>query len=333
MILQRQPAEWAPHQALWSAWPSHAHLWEEDLDPARAEVAALFHAAAKAGETLHIAVHGPEAHESAAAALAGTGATLHDLPFGDIWFRDTAPIFALSDTGIYAVSYKFNGWGGKYVLPHDADVSLRVAGLAGFPIHATAWVLEGGSIDVDGTGWCLTTEQCLLNQNRNPGLPRADIVKQLQEELGIERVVWLGDGLANDHTDGHIDNLARFIAPGVAIVPEARDADDPNRDVYIDARRRLEFAGLQVVVAPSVGLLEDEDGDAIPASYMNFLITNKAVIVPLYGTKWDEVALKEMEPLFKGRDIVGLRANHILTGGGSFHCITQQIPAWPLAGD
>lgn len=332
-MLHRQPAEWAPHQALWSAWPSHAHLWEENLAPARVEAAALFQAAAKSGETLHIAVHGTEARESAAAALSGTGATLHDLPFGDIWFRDTAPIFAASNDGIVAVSYKFNGWGGKYVLPHDADVSLKVAGLAGCAVHHTGWVLEGGSIDVDGTGWCLTTEQCLLNQNRNPGLPREDIVKQLHAELGIERVVWLGDGLAHDHTDGHIDNLARFIAPGVAIVPEARSGDDPNRDVYLDARRRLEFAGLQVVVAPSVGRLEDEDGCALPASYMNFLITNRAVIVPLYGTAWDDVALKEMEPLFKGRDIIGLRANHILTGGGSFHCITQQIPAWPLAGE
>jgi agmatine deiminase len=330
MTLQRQPAEWALHQALWSAWPSHANLWEEDLEPARAEVAALFHAAAKAGEMLHVAVHGAEARTSAEMALAGTGATLHDIPFGDIWFRDTAPIFAQSETGIVAVSYKFNGWGGKYTLPHDPDVSLAVAGAAGFPVHHTGWVLEGGSIDVDGAGWCLTTEQCLLNPNRNPGLARADIVKQLHEELGINHLVWLDEGLANDHTDGHIDNLARFIAPGVVIVPEARDSDDPNRDVYLDARRRLEFAGLEVVVAPSVGLLENEEGEAIPASYMNFLITNKAVIVPVYESKWDEVALKEMQPLFKGRDIIGLNANHILTGGGSFHCITQQIPAFPV---
>jgi agmatine deiminase len=329
----RQPAEWAQHQALWSAWPSHGDLWQENLEPARAEVAALFQAAARAGEKLHIAVHGSQARESAAVALAGTGATLHDMPFGDIWFRDTAPIFAADDNGVVAVSYKFNGWGGKYLLPHDPEVSLAVAGLTGFAVHHTGWVLEGGSIDVDGTGWCLTTEQCLLNQNRNPGLPREDIVKQLHEELGIEHIVWLGDGLANDHTDGHIDNLARFIAPGVVIVPEARDADDPNRDVYLDARRRLEFAGLQVAVAPSAGLLENEGGESIPASYMNFLITNKAVIVPVYGTKWDDVALKEMEALFKGRDVIGLRANHIITGGGSFHCITQQVPAWPIQGE
>ncbi len=330
--MPHQPAEWAPHQALWSAWPSHAHLWEEDLEPARAEVSALFQAAAKSGETLHIAVHGPEARESATASLAGTGAILHDLPFGDIWFRDTAPIFVIADTGIQAASYRYNGWGGKYVLPHDADVSLAVAGLAGFPVSAHDWVLEGGSVDVDGTGWALTTEQCLLNVNRNPGLSRADIMHQLHEELGIEHLVWLSEGLANDHTDGHIDNLARFIAPGVAIVPEARDGTDPNKDVYLDARRRLQFAGLEVVVAPSVGLLEDEDGESVPASYMNFLITNTAVIVPVYGTKWDDVAIREMESFFKGREVIGLRANHILTGGGSFHCITQQIPAWPVAG-
>lgn len=330
--MPQQPAEWAHHQALWSAWPSHADLWQENLLPARTEVAALFRAAAQGGETLHIAAHGREARDSAIAALVGTSATVHDVPFGDIWFRDTAPLFACAETGVVAVSYKFNGWGGKYLLPHDSDVSLAVAGLAGFPVHHTGWVLEGGSIDVDGCGWCLTTEQCLLNENRNPGLQRADIVRQLHDELGIEHVVWLGEGLANDHTDGHIDNLARFIAPGVVIVPEARDGDDPNRDVYLDARRRLAFAGLDVVVAPSVGRLENEEGEALPASYMNFLITNDSVIVPLYGTKWDDVVLRELEPCFKGRNVVGLRANHILTGGGSFHCITQQIPAWPVAG-
>jgi agmatine deiminase len=331
--MNRQPAEWAHHQALWSAWPSHADLWQENLEPARAEIAALFQAAARAGEKLHIAVHGQEARESASTALAGIHATLHDMPFGDIWFRDTAPIFVAGPNGIEAASYHFNGWGGKYLLPHDTDVSLAVAGLAGFPANAHGWVLEGGSVDVDGSGWALTSEQCLLNVNRNPGLSRGDIVRQLRDELGIEHLVWLGDGLANDHTDGHIDNLARFIAPGVAIVPEARDADDPNRDVYLDARRRIEFAGLHVVVAPSVGLLENADGEAIPASYMNFLITNQAVIVPVYGTKWDDVALAEMEPLFKGREVIGLRANHVISGGGSFHCITQQVPAWPLEGE
>jgi agmatine deiminase len=334
--VQRQPAEWTPHQALWSAWPSHADLWEENLDPARAELAALFHAAARAGETLHIAVHGDGARASATTALEGTGATLHDMPFGDIWFRDTAPIFALDENGVVAVSYKFNGWGGKYILPDDAEVSMRVASAArtstGYGIHHTGWVLEGGSIDVDGTGWALTTEQCLLNPNRNPGYPREDIVRQLHEELGIDHLVWLGDGLANDHTDGHIDNLARFVSPGVVIVPEARDGDDPNRDVYLDARRRLEFAGLQVVVAPSVGRLENDGGELIPASYMNFLVTNTAVIVPVYGTKWDDMALKEMQPVFPGREIVGLRANHVISGGGSFHCITQQVPAWPVQG-
>ncbi len=329
----RQPAEWARHQAMWSAWPSHEDVWVEDLIPARVQLAAFFKALAQAGETVHLLVDGIAAKASAKAAL-GDMAVLHDAPFGDIWLRDTAPIFVAGPDGIAAQKFQFNGWGGKYVLPGDENVSSAVAKFSGAAdVNDCGWVLEGGSVDVDGTGWALTTAQCLLHENRNPNLSKAQIIEKLRVQLGIHNIVWLGDGLANDHTDGHIDNLARFIAPGVAIVPEARDADDPNAEVYRDARKRLADGGLEVVVAPSVGLLQNEDGEAIPASYMNFVIANDAVIVPIYGTKWDDVALKEMEPLFAGRRVIGLRANHVLTGGGSFHCITQQIPAWPIEKD
>jgi agmatine deiminase len=329
----RQPAEWAQHQAMWSAWPSHEDVWLDDLIPARVQLAALFKALAQAGETVHLLVDGVAARASAKAAL-GDAAILHDTPFGDIWLRDTAPIFVAGHDGIAAQKFQFNGWGGKYVLPGDENVGAAVAQFSGVAqVNDCGWVLEGGSVDVDGTGWALTTAQCLLHENRNPDLSKAQIVEKLREQLGINNIVWLGEGLANDHTDGHIDNLARFIAPGVAIVPEARDADDPNTDVYLDARKRLEDGGLEVVVAPSVGLLENDDGEAIPASYMNFVFANEAVIVPIYGTKWDDVVLKEMEPLFPGRRVIGLRANHVLTGGGSFHCITQQIPAWPVEKD
>jgi agmatine deiminase len=330
----RQPAEWAHHQAMWSAWPSHENVWLEDLAPARAQLAALFTALADAGEQVHLLVDGADARRAAETVFTSKNIHLHDCDFGDIWLRDTAPIFVATPDGIAAQMFHFNGWGGKYILPGDEKVSATVAKLSGVAeINDCGWVLEGGSVDVDGTGWALTTAQCLLHENRNPNLSKAQIVEKLRDQLGIHQLVWLGDGLANDHTDGHIDNLARFIAPGVAIVPEARDANDPNAAVYLDARKCLIDAGLEVVVAPSVGLLENEDGDAIPASYMNFIIANEAVIVPIYGTKWDDVAIKEMEPYFPGRRVIGLRANHILTGGGSFHCITQQVPAWPLVKD
>lgn len=338
-MMLRQPAEWMRHGALWSAWPSAADLWQEDLDAARAEVAALYAAIADVdpatgqprGEALNILVHGDEARDSAAVALAGLGATLIDIPFGDIWLRDTAPIFVVDDAHrLAAASFGFNGWGGKYDLPHDAGVSRAIAAASGLPTHRFDWVLEGGSIDVDGAGRGLTTEQCLLNRNRNPDLDRATIERYLAEQLGVSVPVWLGEGLANDHTDGHVDNLARFVAPGVAVVPEARDSDDPNTEVYRDARQRLRAAGLEVVTVPSVGRLENEDGDVVPASYMNFYIANTTVVVPTYGSRWDDAAVEAIGRLFPGRRAVGCRANAILTGGGSFHCITQQVPSLPL---
>jgi agmatine deiminase len=172
----------------------------------------------------------------------------------------------------------------------------------------------------------VTTEQCLLNPNRNPGLLRQDIELGLERGLGIDRLLWLGDGLANDHTDGHVDNLARFVAPGRLAIPEPAGEADPNAQVYRDARARAQAFGIELVVLPSPGLVE-VDGEAIPASYMNFYIGNAAVIVPQYGAPNDAAAVAAIGALFPGRVAIGLRADHILTGGGSFHCISQQVPS------
>ncbi|MSO96600.1 MAG: agmatine deiminase family protein [Rhodospirillaceae bacterium] len=336
----RQPAEWDQHTAVWSAWPSHADLWLEDLEPARVEVASLFKAIADVdpvtkkphGEALKILACGKEAVASAQRDLAATGAEVIAATFGDIWLRDTAPIFVSNDKALEAACFRFNGWGGKYVLDGDDGVAAFVASRAGLKANINDWVLEGGSIDVDGLGTALTTRQCLLNVNRNPKLSQADIEIRLRSGLGIEKLVWLGDGLANDHTDGHIDNIARFIAPGVVACMEPSGGDDPNRDalkaIIADLKAAADVTGrkLDVHTIPSPGLVENEDGEAIPASFMNFYIGNTTVVVPVYGTKFDDAAVEAIARLFPGRNVVGVRANHILTGGGSFHCITQQQP-------
>jgi agmatine deiminase len=317
--------EWAPHEAVWIGFPSDPELWLADLDPARREVAA-FAAAVQAGgggEKVRLVA----ATEEAATAARGL-APFADIivePFGDIWLRDTGPIVTGSGAGRRAQGFGFNGWGGKYDLPGDDSIGERLAAAAALPYSKADWILEGGAIDHDGSGSVVTTEQCLLNPNRN-ALSREEIGERLLRDLGFERVTWLGDGLANDHTDGHVDNLARFVAPGRVAIPTAA-ADDPNAGVYKDAARRIAEARLDLVTLPSPGRLLDGDGEIIPASYMNFYIGNAAVVVPQYGAPNDRGAVEVVQALFPGRVAIGLRADHILTGGGSFHCISQQVPA------
>jgi agmatine deiminase len=320
----RQPAEWLLHKATWTAFSSAADLWEDDLAPAQAEVAAMVLAIAEA-ERVELLVADATAEAVARAMLAGADVGIHRYGFGDIWLRDTGPLFMQSPVGDAAAAFRFNGWGGKYSLPGDDGVAAFVAAAAGVPLAKHGWVLEGGAIDVDGTGLAVTTEQCLLNPNRNPRMDRAEVESHLRRDLGIDRVLWLGEGLMNDHTDGHVDNLARFVAPGVLALPEPA-VDDPNRDVFMDAHERAREFGLDVVGIPSPGRVE-RDGEIVPASHMNFYIANGVVVVPTYGAASDDAAVAAVAALFPGRKCVGLRADHILTGGGSFHCITQQQPA------
>lgn len=325
-MTQRQPPEWAPHKWVWIGFPSHADLWEADLAPARGEVIDFARAVhdGGAGERVILVAANHEAAE-AAAAMAGPGIDVETQLFGDIWLRDTGPIVVTGEARPTALDFGFNGWGGKYALEGDDDIGLRLASAARLPVHRCDWIFEGGAIDVDGTGLVVTTEQCLLNPNRNPFLSRADIEARLRDDLGLDRVLWLGSGLLNDHTDGHVDNLARFVAEGVIALP-VPDANDPNEAVYRDARTRAERFGLKVAPLPSPGKVL-RDGEIVPASYMNFYIGNAAVVVPLYGAPNDDAALEAIAALFPGRKAVGFRADHILTGGGSFHCISQQMPA------
>ena len=321
----RQPPEWAPHACVWIGYPSHSDLWEQDLEPARAEVAAFARAvwADGKGEEVRLVAADPQSVDSARALA--PFATIVQEPFGDIWLRDTGPILLKQASKRVARSFRFNGWGGKYELEGDDTVGLRLAEGIGLNGERRDWILEGGAIDVDGTGLAVTTEQCLLNPNRNPGMSRDEIERRLNEDLGIDRLLWLGDGLANDHTDGHVDNLARFVGEGRIAIPDSAGPDDPNTGVYYDARTRAEGFGLEVVPLPSPGRIE-RDGEIVPASYMNFYIGNAAVVVPVYGAPNDEAAVEAIGALFPGRVAIGQRADHVLTGGGSFHCISQQVP-------
>ncbi|KQU52943.1 agmatine deiminase [Sphingomonas sp. Leaf339] len=316
------PAEWAPHEAVWIGFPSHPELWEDDLDPARDEVVAFARTVHADGRGERVILVCADAEAAEAARAVAPFATIEVQAFGDIWLRDTGPII-LSDGS--ASDFQFNGWGGKYDLPGDDTVGLRLAQRLGRRVATCNWVLEGGAIDGDGTGIVVTTEQCLLNPNRNPSLTKAQIEAKLRDDLGLSRVVWLGEGLLNDHTDGHVDNLARFVAPGRVAIPEPAE-NDPNWQVYSHARRDLIAAGLDVVTVPSPGRVLRDD-EVVPASYMNFYIGNAAVVVPLYGAENDDAAVAAIQALFPDRIAVGQRADHILTGGGSFHCISQQIPA------
>lgn len=331
-----QPAEWDRHSACWLAWPSHGHLWRENLGAAQAEFAALCVAIAdEGGEALDILVPDAAAQAEAQATLAPVlgRVRFHRVPVGDIWLRDTAPIFVKDGAGsLHAACFRFNGWGGKYVLPDDNQVALRVANRCGLPRLDHGWILEGGSVEGDGEGTVLTTRQCLLNPNRNPGMNQAGIEAALRAGLGAEKVLWLDEGLLNDHTDGHIDTLARFVAPGVVVCMRAQDATDPNAATldrlaadlaaFTDARGRK----LQVIRIPSPGVVRDDEGELLPASFVNFYIGNRSVVVPTYGTPHDAAAVAALAPLFPGRRVLGRSARAILSGGGAFHCITQQQP-------
>lgn len=317
--------EWAPHEAVWIGFPSDPELWLADLKPAEREVAAFaeaVHAEGKGEEVWLVASHGDSA--ATASALCPFAQVIVEA-FGDIWLRDTGPIVVGSAAERRAQGFRFNGWGGKYELPGDETIGQRLAAHVGLHYSQADWVLEGGAVDHDGSGTAVTTEQCLLNPNRN-ALSRAEVEARLKRDLGFERIIWLGDGLLNDHTDGHVDNLARFVAPGrLAIARSAHG--DPNGAVYQNMATRLAETDLEVVTLPSPGRILNQDGDIIPASYMNFYIGNAAVVVPQYGTPNDVAAVEAVQALFPDRVAIGLRADHILTGGGSFHCISQQVPA------
>ena len=322
------PPEWQAQRWLWVGFPHLADEWPGFLGRAQEQIAAFASAVADSGQEVRLIVR-DEATRARAEALCSAAVTLEMRRFGDIWLRDTGPLVLERGGAQIGQRFGFNGWGGKYLMDGDQEIGAELAASVGLPVETADWVLEGGALDCDGTGLVATTEQCLLNPNRNPQLSRGNIEARLERDLGFTRVLWLGDGLINDHTDGHVDNLARFVSPGVLALPRATGADDPNAAIYADAKARAEAFGLQVREVPSPGRVESasEIGGRIePASYMNFAITTKLVLVPVYGTRHDDDGVAAIAELFPDRDVVGIRADAVLAGGGSFHCASQQMP-------
>jgi len=316
------PAEWARQACVWTAWPHHVD-WGDALGEARAEVAALV-AFLSRHQPVRVLVR--QRDRSAAAAALGDTASLVTANYGDIWLRDTGPVFVGVGEARRARRFAWNGWGGKYVYSGDGAVGDDLAREAGVPIDRCDWVLEGGAIDSNGAGTLLTTRECLLNPNRNPHMTEADVEAALRRDLGARRVVWLDRGLRNDHTDGHVDTLARFVSPTTVACMTPAD-DDPNRDALAAVEAALGRAGFDVAHVPSPGAVRDDSGELLPASYVNFVIVNGAVAVPTYGVEADSAAVEAVAELFPDREVVGASARAILTGGGAFHCITRDQPA------
>ncbi len=317
------PHEAAPMLAMWTAFPSHADLWQDNLAGAQEEVAAMIRALASAGP-VNVLVSGSDALARAHHLCNHANVTLVPAQFGDIWLRDTGPIFAKVDGAKKALRFLTNGWGGKYDLPFDDSVGDTVAQTAAVAIIPHDYVIEGGALEFDGAGTILTTRECLLNDNRNGPVTEAQVTARLQHDFGAQRVIWLDGGLTNDHTDGHIDNLARFVAPGHALCQSAFGDDDPNAEIFAQTEAALRAAGLQVSTLPSPGLVTDEDGEPVAASHMNYIIYNGVIVMPSYGSASAEDARQKLAQLFPHHRVVALPARHVLTGGGSFHCITQQ---------
>jgi agmatine deiminase len=323
------PPEWALQKALWAGWPSHGDLWLENLAPARAEVAEMIKIVAE-NQKVNVMAMGAEAVKAAIEALpTSPHIEIFDVQFGDIWCRDTGPVFTGNGQ---ALRFENNGWGEKYLLPYDDTIGDELARISGANIIRHEFVLEGGSIEWDGEGTILTTRECVLNPNRNIWT-EAEAEAALKSALNAEKILWLDRGMVNDHTDGHIDNLARFVAPGKVVCQTGFGDDDPNTETYneiADALSRMIDAkgqALEVIRIPSPGLVMNEDNEPVAASHVNFLITNKAVIVPVYKTESADEAVAAIQKLFPDRKVVGLYSRAILSGGGSFHCMTQQVPA------
>ncbi len=323
------PAEWQAHAATWMVWPHNAETWPGCLEAAERAFHTMVEAIAT-GEAVRVLVlDGAVARRLRAA---GLPAELHEVRTNDSWMRDIGPTFVEENGRLIAIDWTFNAWGGKHP-PWDLDdaVAGRVASLEGVPALRVDLVVEGGALEVDGEGTLLATESTLLDPKRNPGVERTEMERRLGELLGVTKVVWLGATIEGDDTDGHVDGVARFVAPGRVVCAYETDRSSPNYEALRDCRERLRSARdargqrLEVIDLPMPPRLE-ADGEPLPASYANFYVANRAVLVPSFGVDTDEKALATLAPLFPGRRLTPVPSRALVRGLGACHCLTQQQP-------
>lgn len=333
------PAEWAPHRATWLAWPHNRETWPSQLGRVQ-EIWLQMIVALAPHERVCLLVNDSQTESAVAARLRATDAVMRNISFlriatVDVWMRDYGPTFVtrnVKEKPIALNDWVFNGWGGKYEgYEQDDRVAKQIAAQLDVPSFAHPVILEGGSIEVNGAGICLTTSQCLLNKNRNPGMSQGEIEQFLKDALGVNQVIWLGDGIAGDDTDGHIDDIARFVSPNtVACVREANARDENYAPLEENFERLMAARGenggkLEVASLPCPAPLCC-NGTRLPASYANFYIANETVLAPVFGDPADAGALGLLQELFPGRKVIGLQCTDIVAGLGAIHCVTQQEP-------
>lgn len=321
------PAEWETHDATWFAWPHNKETWPGKLREIES-IWVWMISALHVKETVNVLVNNASEKKQAVLKLKKAGVKLssvkfYPIPTVDAWLRDTGPIFLTHETrGLAMTRWLFNAWGGKYAdLRMDDGLPLKINEFLNIPCFEPEIVLEGGSIDVNGQGLCLTTEQCLLNKNRNPSLSQREIGQCLKNYLGISKMIWLGDGLDGDDTDGHVDDVARFVNPKTVVCCATDDRENKNYQSLKDNHNRLSRQNLNVIKLP---LPSKPAG--LPASYANFYIGNGAVLVPTFNDPNDRLALDILQLLFPHRKVMGISCSSLILGFGSIHCVTQQQP-------
>lgn len=328
----RMPAEWEEHQATWVSWPKNSNTFPVEILPAVERTFAAMVEALSEGEEVRILVDDERQERRVRSMIHGGGdVSFRRIRTVDVWVRDYGPIY-LKGGGIALTKWVFNAWGGKYedLLP-DNDSGEMIAKSEGLPIFRTGMVLEGGSVEVNGAGTLLTTEQCLLNRNRNPQLDRGEVEEALKENLGVSKVVWLKKGIEGDDTDGHVDDIARFVNAKAVVLTREESASDPNHEVLEENRGLLTGATdqdghpLEVVAIPMPRRVES-DGVRLPASYANFYIGNSAVVVPTFGGDNDAKAIGVLMGAIPSRDVIGIDCRALAYGLGTLHCVTQQVP-------
>jgi len=333
------PAEWGRHDSTWLAWPKNALTFPPEI-VSRVETAYVQMVEALArGERVDILVDDQRTQDRVGSMLSARNVSFHKIKSADVWIRDYGPIFVKKGgrrAAVAATKWEFNSWGRKYddLLTDDAT-GLEVARSTGLRVFETGVVLEGGSIDVNGRGTLLTTEQCLLNKNRNPQLGKAQLERLLHEYLGTVSVLWLEEGVAGDDTDGHVDDIARFVDEDTVVCMAEQDEGDVNHAALKRNRailsRHKDDQGRRLEVIPiAMPRKVEADGLRLPASYANFYIGNSAVLVPVFGdARRDSAALETLSDLFHGRKMVPVDCRELVYGFGGIHCVTQQQPARP----